>query len=311
MNRIFAMLTLGALALSSCVKENDSYKDLLPVQPGMNIYNCAATQNRVAMQAANAGMRVAIMAAEVAKQRAEGDEEVTVETVKSNNVLLYKTLFNSSTEIETVEEGYMLTFNKNYPMPDAFYLEGSLLIRTNGAPELTEGATWNVEMQDDFKLYSYSSYGGSESQVNMEGGTTTITANAGGSYTIGITGIAASVENGKSGASNWSGSFVVRPADEDVTLAYSSCKGKTFDIEGSASGATLYANIYSTEPIDMSYRISEGQYVRLQIVNGTEEAEFTDLLDYDTSSYPASDVRCVWINGQYRIYYNGYVYPKE
>ena len=61
------MLTLGALALSSCVKENDSYKDLLPVQPGMNIYNCATTQNRVAMQAANAGMRVAILAAEVAK----------------------------------------------------------------------------------------------------------------------------------------------------------------------------------------------------------------------------------------------------
>lgn len=238
------MLTLGALALSSCVKENDSYKDLLPVQPGMNIYNCAATQNRVAMQAANAGMRVAILAAEVAKQRAAGDEEVTVETVKSsNNVLIYKTLFNSSTTIETVEEGYMLTFNKNYPMPDYFYLEGSLLIRTNGASELTEGAVWNVEMQDDFKLYSYSSYGGSESQVNMEGGTTTITASAGGSCTIRIANIAASIENGKSGASNWSGSFVVRPADESVTLAYSSCKGKTFDVEGSAAGASLYANI--------------------------------------------------------------------
>lgn len=306
------MLTLGALALSSCVKENDSYKDLLPVQPGMNIYNCATTQNRVAMQAANAGMRVAILAAEVAKQRAAGDEEVTVETVKSsNNVLIYKTLFNSSTTIETVEEGYKLTFNKNYPMPDYFYLEGSLLIRTNGASELTEGAVWNVEMQDDFKLYSYSSYGGSESQVNMQGGTTTITANAGGSCTIRIANIAASIENGKSGASNWSGSFVVRPADESVTLAYSSCKGKTFDVEGSAAGASLYANIYGTEPLNLSYSVSEGQYVGLQIVDGTEEAKFTSPLDYDTATYPASDVRCVWGNGQYRIYYNGYVYPKE
>ena len=34
MKRIFATLMLAALALSSCVKENDSYKDWLPVQPG-------------------------------------------------------------------------------------------------------------------------------------------------------------------------------------------------------------------------------------------------------------------------------------
>ena len=57
MNRIFATLTLAALALSSCIKENDSYKDLLPVQPGQYIYSYVTTQDRVAMQAANAGMR--------------------------------------------------------------------------------------------------------------------------------------------------------------------------------------------------------------------------------------------------------------
>lgn len=49
----------------------------------------------------------------------------------------------------------------------------------------------------------------------------------------------------------------------------------------------------------------------LQIVDGTEEAKFTSPLDYDTATYPASDVRYIWTNGQYRIYYNGYVYPKE
>ena len=75
MNRIFATLTLAALALSSCIKENDSYKDLLPVQPGMNIYSYVTTQDRVAMQAANAGMRVAVLAAEVAKQRGNAEEE--------------------------------------------------------------------------------------------------------------------------------------------------------------------------------------------------------------------------------------------
>ena len=309
------MLTLGALALSSCVKENDSYKDLLPVQPGMNIYNCAATQNRVAMQAANAGMRVAILAAEVAKQQAEAGEdaaEITLENVKTSDGRVLSLLFNSTTQIEEVADGYELTFKKDSKMPDDFYWEGSLLIETGGAPQLTSGAVWSVQIQPDFKLYEYS-YNG-EAQINLEGGTTSIVANQDGSCTIQFSHIALSVEESESGASDWSSTstgFVIRPADENVTLAYSSCKGKVFEVSGAASGASLYANIYGTEPLNLSYSVSEGQYVGLQIVNGTEEAAFTSPLDYDTATYPASDVRCVWGNGQYRIYYNGYVYPKE
>ena len=124
MKRIFATLMLAALALSSCVKENDSYKDWLPVQPGQYIYTYVMTQDRVAMQAANAGMRVAVMAAEVAKQRAAGEDEVTIGTVKYNNQLLLSALFNSGTKIEETADGYMLTFLKDDPMPDGFHLGG-------------------------------------------------------------------------------------------------------------------------------------------------------------------------------------------
>lgn len=314
MKRIFATLMLAALALSSCVKENDSYKDWLPVQPGQYIYTYVMTQDRVAMQAANAGMRVAVMAAEVAKQRAAGEDEVTIGTVKYNGRPLLSALFNSGTKIEETDDGYMLTFSKDYLMPDGFHLEGSLLVRTGGAAELANGAEWRVEMQSDFKLYSDSAYGSVQSQVNMYGGTTTLTDNQDGSYTIRLSGIAAEVDGSHIGSSNWSTSdegFVLRPEDEKVTLAYSSCHGETFRINGSASGLSIYANMSGSRPLSMSYTVTDGLFVGLRIIGGTQECEFTSTSDYDTAGYPAPDVRVEWTNGQSRIFYNGNVYPKE
>ena len=320
MNRIFATLTLAALALSSCIKENDSYKDLLPVQPGQYIYSYVTTQDRVAMQAANAGMRVAVLAAEVAKQRGnaeEGAEEVTVANVKYNNRSVLSLLFNSGTKIEEVEQGYKLTFNKSDQMPDGFYLEGSLMIETGGKPELADGAVWSVVMQSDFKLYS-SSYSG-ETQINMNGGSTRIADNGDGSYTIQISNIAAAIEGSSSGASDWSSmtGFTVRPSDDEVTLAYSSCVGKAFEVNGSASGYSIYSNMYGSSPLQMSYRVSDGLYIGMQIVSGTQECEFSSPFDYDTSAYPAPDVRYVYSFDEasrrysFKIYYNGYVYPKD
>lgn len=320
MNRIFATLTLAALALSSCIKENDSYKDLLPVQPGQYIYSYVTTQDRVAMQAANAGMRVAVLAAEVAKQRGNAEEEaeeVTVANVKYNNRSVLSLLFNSGTKIEEVEQGYKLTFNKSDQMPDGFYLEGSLLVETGGKPELADGAVWSVVMQSDFKLYS-SSYSG-ETQINMNGGSTRIADNGDGSYTIQISNIAAAIEGSSSGASDWSSmtGFTVRPSDDEVTLAYSSCVGKAFEVNGSASGYSIYSNMYGSSPLQMSYRVSDGLYIGMQIVSGTQECEFSSPFDYDTSAYPAPDVRYVYSFDEasrrysFRIYYNGYVYPKD
>ncbi len=312
---------LAAFALTSCIKGDDTYKDLLPVQPGQYIYSYVTTQNRVSMQAANAGMRMAILAAEVAKQREAGDDEVTVADVKDDTGrLIYKSLFSNNTKIEVVPEGYKLTFSKSDQMADGFYLEGSLLVQTKGASELADAAQWSVEMQPDFKLYNYPSYGGEASQINMNGGTTTLKDNGDGSYTISLFGIGASVEGRDGGYSNWSSmgnGFVIRPVDDDVTLAYSSCKGKIFQVNGSASGPSIYRNLYNTNQVGMSYSVTDGRYIGLQIVSGTQQCAFTSTFDYDTTFCPAPDVRYVYSYNEtnrtysYRIYYNGNTYPKE
>lgn len=320
MKKIFATLMLGAVAFSSCIKEDDTYKDLLPVQPGQYIYSYVMTQDRVAMQAASAGMRVAVLAAEVAKQQAEGKDDVTLSTVQSNGRTVLSRLFNTATKIEEVADGYKLTFDKNYQMPDGFYLSGSLLVQTGGAAQLADGAEWNVVMQPDFKLFSYSSYGGQESQINMYSGVTRLIDNGDGSYAIRLSNITAAVEGNDTATSNWSSEgagFVVRPRDEGVTLAYSSCTGKVFEVEGSASGYSIYSNVYGTSPLGMEYSVTEGLYIGQQIVSGTQVCRFSSSFDYDTSAYPAPDVRYVYsfdeANRQYsfKIYYNGYTYPKD
>ena len=153
----------------------------------------------------------------------------------------------------------------------------------------------------------------------MNGGSTRIADNGDGSYTIQISNIAASIEGSSSGASDWSSmtGFTVRPSDDEVTLAYSSCVGKAFEVNGSASGYSIYSNMYGSSPLQMSYRVSDGLYIGMQIVSGTQECEFSSPFDYDTSAYPAPDVRYVYSFDEasrrysFRIYYNGYVYPKD
>ena len=82
MNKLFATIVLAAFALSGCIKEDDSYKELLPLQPGMNIYNMTMTQNAVAMQPANAGIRLALLLAEAAKQKDSDTELKDVDLTK-------------------------------------------------------------------------------------------------------------------------------------------------------------------------------------------------------------------------------------
>ena len=74
MNRIFATLTLAGSRTFELYQGERLLQDLLPVQPGQYIYSYVTTQDRVAMQAANAGMQVAILAAEVAEQRRNAEE---------------------------------------------------------------------------------------------------------------------------------------------------------------------------------------------------------------------------------------------
>lgn len=50
---LFVAAVAMSLVFSGCMKEDDTYKKLKPVQPGLNIYTGAMNQNIVSMQQAN------------------------------------------------------------------------------------------------------------------------------------------------------------------------------------------------------------------------------------------------------------------
>ena len=182
MNKLFATIVLAAFALSGCIKEDDSYKELLPLQPGMNIYNMTMTQNAVAMQPANAGIRLALLLAEAAKQYPDTelkDVDLTKLKIEGNSNSVISLLFTAGAKIERQDDGsYEITYNEDYQQPDGFYLKGSVLVRTNGAEQLKDAQVdkvWQVEIQDDLKVLSRSNYG--TQTVHMEGGSTTLYSN--------------------------------------------------------------------------------------------------------------------------------------
>ena len=317
MNKLFATIVLAALALSGCIKEDDSYKELLPLQPGMNIYNMTMTQNAVAMQPANAGIRLALLLAEAAKQYPETelkDVDLTKLKIEGNSNSVISLLFTAGAKIERQDDGsYEITYNEDYQQPDGFYLKGSVLVRTNGAEQLKDAQVdkvWQVEIQDDLKVLSRSNYG--TQTVHMEGGSTTLYSNGDGSYTIAVRGLSANIDQ-STVHSNWSADFTLSGANAD--LVYSECRGKDFKIsEGRAEGSSIYVGTDSSN-LRMSYYLSSGSVYRSgQIIEGTQECSF-ESFNYDTAAYPSPDVRYVWSNDgnqlYQKIYYNGYVYPKN
>ena len=319
MNKLFATIVLAASALSGCIKEDDSYKELLPLRPGMNIYSMTVTQNAVAMQPANAGIRLAMLLAEAEKQKDSGTELKDVDLTKleievgNKRYAVLNLLFTAGTKIERQENGdYKITYNGDYQQYDGFFLKGSMLVKTGGVEQLkdTHGSqVWQVEIEEGLTLSARSDIGTS-TVVNMEGGSTTL-YNEGLSYTVSLSGISASFEN-SSVSSSWRGDFSLSSPNAD--LVYSECRGKDFKVRGDAGGYSMYTGIDSSN-LSMSYYLSSGSVYRSgQIIEGTQECSF-ESFNYDTAAYPSPDVKYVWSNDgnklYQKIYYNGYVYPKN
>lgn len=319
MNKLFATIVLAAFALSGCIKEDDSYKELLPLRPGMNIYSMTVTQNAVAMQPANAGIRLAMLLAEAEKQKDSGTELKDVDLTKleievgNKRYAVLNLLFTAGTKIERQENGdYKITYNGDYQQYDGFFLKGSMLVKTGGVEQLkdTHGSqVWQVEIEEGLTLSARSDIGTS-TVVNMEDGSTTL-YNEGLSYTVSLSGISASFEN-SSVSSSWRGDFSLSSPNAD--LVYSECRGKDFKVSGDAGGYSMYTGTDSSN-LRMSYYLSSGSVYRSgQIIEGTQECSF-ESFNYDTAAYPSPDVRYVWSNDgnqlYQKIYYNGYVYPKN
>ena len=147
---LFVAAVSMSLVFSGCMKEDDTYKKLKPVQPGLNIYTGAMNQNIVSMQQANFGLRLAMLVAEADKQQKTIDEV----TVGSSNTLLKRQLLGNA-KVETTANGYKITFDADYADLDTYVRKGTLLINTNETALLkdaTESKPWIVTFEDKLTM---------------------------------------------------------------------------------------------------------------------------------------------------------------
>lgn len=292
-----------SLVFSGCMKEDNTYKKLKPVQPGLNIYTGAMNQNIVSMQQANFGMRLAMLVAEADKQQKTIDQV----TVGTSTTLLKSTLFGNA-KVESTVNGYKITFNSDYADIDSYVRTGALLVNTNEAPLLkdaTESKPWIVTFEDKLTM-GYS--GGDMQAITLSGGSTTLYfVESASAYGIGLAAQASYVGKSDEYTSNWNGKFTVKP--ENVNFTYTDCAGKKFMVNGTASGQTFntYDGVSATR---MSYRMTGGEYYSTsRLYGGKVEAAVVD--GYNPSLYPATDVTVDFsVDGtrlRQTISYNGYV----
>ena len=279
---LFVAAGAMSLVFSGCMKEDDTYKKLKPVQPGLNIYTGAMNQNIVSMQQADFGMRLAMLVAEADKQQKPIDEV----TVGSSNTLLKRQLLGNA-KVEAVTTGYKITFDSDYADIDSYVRKGTLLIDTNDAALLkdaTESKPWTVAFEDKLTL-GYS--GGDMQAITLTGGLTELyfdeTSSA---YGIGLEAQQSYVGKTSDLTSNWNGKFTVKP--ENVNFTYTDCAGKKFMVNGTASGRTFntYDGVSATT---MSFRMTNGEYYSSsRLYGGKIEASLGD--GYNPSLYPSKDV---------------------
>lgn len=300
---LFVAAVAMSLVFSGCMKEDDTYKKLKPVQPGLNIYTGAMNQNIVSMQQADFGMRLAMLVAEADKQQKTIDEV----TVGSSSTLLKRQLMGNA-KVESTANGYKITFDSDYADIDSYVRKGVLLVNTNDAPLLsgaTESKPWIVTFEDKLTM-GYS--GGDMQAITLTGGSTTLYfVGSASAYGIGLAAQQSYVGKTEDLTSNWNGKFTVKP--ENVNFTYTDCAGKKFMVNGTASGRTFntYDNVSATT---MSFRMTNGEYYSSsRLYGGKVEASLGD--GYNPSLYPAKDVIVEFsVDGtrlRQTITYNGHV----
>lgn len=279
---LFVAAVAMSLVFSGCMKEDDTYKKLKPVQPGLNIYTGAMNQNIVSMQQANFGLRLAMLVAEADKQQKTIDEV----TVGSSNTLLKRQLLGNA-KVETTANGYKITFDADYADLDTYVRKGTLLINTNETALLkdaTESKPWIVTFEDKLTM-GYS--GGDMQAITLTGGLTKLYfVESSGAYGIGLEAQQSYVGKTEELTSNWNGKFTVKP--ENVNFTYTDCAGKKFMLNGTATGRTFntYDGISATT---MSLRMTNGEYYSSSALYGGKiEASLGD--GYNPSLYPSKDV---------------------
>lgn len=302
----FALAAVAALSLSGCMKGSNSWEEMQPVMPGVYIYQMAMNQNVVSMQPANAGMRLAMLISEALSQDPEYDLTKLSLVKSSSNRYVLPALFNEGTTVEVVEgTGYRIKFNENMQQTSGLILSGSMLVRTNGSASLVDGGTWMIT-PESVTVTSPATSSSQSTKIIINGGVTTI-ACVGSTYTISISGFSIHFDEATID-SNWSGSFRVTVPDASYT--YETCSGKQFEVEGAASGATMYTATETT-PLTINYSLESGKYYGMQIVSGTQTCKLPNPFEYSTSIFPADEVAYTWLYNEinssytYQVSYNG------
>lgn len=288
------------LTLTGCIEKNDMNEKYQHVQGGILLYNAAVSQNAVATQQADFGMRLAMLVAEAAKQPGVDN----LDDLKVNNVKIKPRLFGSAKIDELANGDYKVTFTPNMAELDSYSREGVLLVKTNGAKQLSEtseDARWEISFENGLDMV-YSGRGAHT--ITTSAGTTWIYYDA-GYYTIEMDGIKCFYDSSKTIVSDWDGNFTLKP--ENISLAYSDCAGKKFVLNGSASGNT-FKTFDNVTPIPMSFNVTDGEYYTSSAVRN---GEFVVRMfgSYDIAMYPSDTVTVNWIEGQSYVHYNGFVAP--
>lgn len=279
-----------ASAFTSCVSDDDSYKELQPVLPGINIYQSTWTQLRIAMAPADAAIRAAMLFAEADVQGKTDFHEVTL-----NGIPVFNRLFDGTWEITREEYGYRIESHAETVGASGLAFSGALRITTGGVALLADtddAHAWAVTPEEDFQLILRSTTG--EEPIRFTGGAIRIWHSGAENYVIDLQSIAAQVVRAERPGCNWSGSFTLEVPEQ--SLAFSKCTGNEFELEGSAAGPSCLT-FDGKSATQLGCQLTDCLFGNSAtgIYGGTALCRLTGSGDYPTDYYPATDVTVDWV----------------
>lgn len=290
MRKLYFVLAVLPLALTGCLKSEGYTSKLGPVATGVEIYNYLRTQNDIAVQPADVGIRLAMLLAEAESQNGMDD----LNSVIVGGVGVKNALFGRATTIEKTANGYKITYLRSHGDNDMYERNGVFYITTNGAAQLTDTEVvgqkkWVVSVSGDAVTLKQGSW---LKPLYISGGSTVLYNAGNGVYRMDLSGIEVWNPDLREIKSRWTGGFNWKPAD--ARLIYSQCIGKESLLSGEAGGET-FMTLNNSTPARMWYRLDNGRrHATGILIGGTEEGGLTSTADYDITKYPSPNVKIVW-----------------
>ncbi len=293
MKRIITTVIALTTLLVGCVDNgNNGNSTIEKIYPGIEIYNFTTSQNNISTLPISTAVRMAMLYAEAQKQDATVDlSTLDAATIFFNGNSVQEELFGEDVTISATPEGYSVTYNQIASYANGTYLNGVINIVSNGASLLSETSSTNVwsVSASNFNV-TIVNQGISEVIEITNGEIATIYRDYSDRYQIEYNNVA--IESSDSGfVSDWSGSYQL--SAPDVSLAYSDCTGKIYQVTCFASGPSM-TTLNMVQSTTFSYRLSSGRYLYGVLIDGLERCEILDN-NYSVEAYPSPNVEVDWI----------------